>query len=388
MVPSTRKAALPSSSSSSMTTTISPNTVMKEQAAELLKFKTAHRDKKRQHLEELFKQQQRIREEMSKLQQDLHSLDDEIDTLEEQAACHNNEEDDFDDPANMLQRGTTVSQNNHHNKSAAATSATATQWNDEEMYLTDPMTQLPQHQMPPSPQIEDDPACEYEREWEEAELAEQDMQQEPQQYSEHLAQHQQLLNHNSNVSGERLLPEVSSAAFAISRQDGVQPTLQVQSFKPAGRPKNAAGNGTLDSFLGNGRISSISCASDREAQTRQSELPSTSFPWTKRVSGLLYNTFKIGSFRENQRDIIDATLSGQDCFVIMRTGGGKSLTYQLPALYEGRFAEYSNVAPKVTFVISPLISLIHDQEEQMNAFYPGSALSFTKSMLTLTIYAN
>ena len=51
---------------------------------------------------------------------------------------------------------------------------------------------------------------------------------------------------------------------------------------------------------------------------------------------LLHNTFKIPSFRDQQQDIIHATLAGEDVFVIMRTGGGKSLTYQLPALLEGR----------------------------------------------------
>jgi RecQ family ATP-dependent DNA helicase len=72
-------------------------------------------------------------------------------------------------------------------------------------------------------------------------------------------------------------------------------------------------------------------------------------------------------------------MQGMDVFVIMRTGGGKSLTYQLPALYEGRFG---GTTQKVTLVISPLLSLIQDQEEQMNMFAPGSAVSFTSSIGT------
>ena len=100
------------------------------------------------------------------------------------------------------------------------------------------------------------------------------------------------------------------------------------------------------------------------------------FPWSQQVMKLLHETFRIPSFRDHQKEIINATLQQQDVFVIMRTGGGKSLTYQLPALLEGR---HTNMA-KVTFVISPLLSLIQDQVEQMNDFCPGSALSFTSNM--------
>lgn len=99
------------------------------------------------------------------------------------------------------------------------------------------------------------------------------------------------------------------------------------------------------------------------------------FPWSHEVFRLLRETFRIDSFRDNQKEVINATLSGDDVFVIMRTGGGKSLTYQLPALLEGRGPDR-----KVTFVISPLLSLIQDQEEQMNQFAPGSATSFTSGL--------
>ncbi|XP_071729839.1 ATP-dependent DNA helicase Q-like 4A [Rutidosis leptorrhynchoides] len=75
------------------------------------------------------------------------------------------------------------------------------------------------------------------------------------------------------------------------------------------------------------------------------------FPWTKKLEANNKKVFGNHSFRPNQREVINATMSGKDVFVLMPTGGGKSLTYQLPAL----------ICPGLTLVISPLVSLIQDQ---------------------------
>ncbi|WCJ18349.1 ATP-dependent DNA helicase Q-like 4A [Euphorbia peplus] len=78
---------------------------------------------------------------------------------------------------------------------------------------------------------------------------------------------------------------------------------------------------------------------------------STNFPWTQKLQTHNKRVFGNHSFRPNQREVINATMSGYDVFVLMPTGGGKSLTYQLPAI----------ISPGVTLVISPLVSLIQDQ---------------------------
>ena len=75
------------------------------------------------------------------------------------------------------------------------------------------------------------------------------------------------------------------------------------------------------------------------------------FPWSRTLRAELRNTFNARDFRGMQLATINCTLSGNDCLVLMPTGGGKSLCYQLPAL----------VADGVTVVVSPLVSLIQDQ---------------------------
>ncbi|KAK7309483.1 hypothetical protein RJT34_06241 [Clitoria ternatea] len=92
------------------------------------------------------------------------------------------------------------------------------------------------------------------------------------------------------------------------------------------------------------------------------------FPWDSEADDVRLNIFGISSYRANQREIINAIMSGRDVLVIMAAGGGKSLCYQLPAVLRDGIA----------LVVSPLLSLIQDQVMGL------SALSIPAYMLTST----
>lgn len=83
---------------------------------------------------------------------------------------------------------------------------------------------------------------------------------------------------------------------------------------------------------------------------------------------ILREIFGFNTFRDHQQEIVEGLIRGEDAFVIMPTGGGKSLCYQIPALCR----------PGVGIVVSPLISLMKDQVDALRsngvraAFYNSS----------------
>jgi ATP-dependent DNA helicase RecQ len=77
---------------------------------------------------------------------------------------------------------------------------------------------------------------------------------------------------------------------------------------------------------------------------------------------LLHRVFGHRDFRAHQRDVCEAAASGRDVLLVMPTGAGKSLCYQLPAL-----ARRSNGHNATALVISPLIALMDDQASKLSA---------------------
>jgi ATP-dependent DNA helicase Q1 len=75
------------------------------------------------------------------------------------------------------------------------------------------------------------------------------------------------------------------------------------------------------------------------------------FDWSERLDLARKEVFSLDRYRPDQLSVMNATMSGHDCILIMPTGGGKSLTYQLPAV----------ISDGVTLVVSPLLSLMEDQ---------------------------
>src|SRR5437763_8012951 len=80
--------------------------------------------------------------------------------------------------------------------------------------------------------------------------------------------------------------------------------------------------------------------------------------------------FGYSAFRPGQEAAVESVLAGRDTLVVLPTGGGKSLCYQVPAL----------ILPKLTVVISPLISLMKDQVDALEA--RGLPATFVNSTLT------
>ncbi len=103
---------------------------------------------------------------------------------------------------------------------------------------------------------------------------------------------------------------------------------------------------------------------------------SASLPHFDEMEAGLKKHFGLDTFRTGQAEVISNVLSGRNTVVVMPTGAGKSLCYQLPAL----------LLDGVTVVVSPLIALMQDQVDALQA--KGIAATFINSTLSDAERAN
>ncbi|XP_061570541.1 ATP-dependent DNA helicase Q1 [Cololabis saira] len=149
---------------------------------------------------------------------------------------------------------------------------------------------------------------------------------------------------------ESVEAELESVACQISELLEKQTELTARKDELLQRLEEACGSAEPSSSSS----SASSKSSGAEAGMSRQELQrydGSEFPWSSEVEQQLESSFRLRSFRPLQLKAINLTLAGRDVFLVMPTGGGKSLCYQLPAVYSPGFA----------LVVTPLVSLMEDQ---------------------------
>lgn len=116
-------------------------------------------------------------------------------------------------------------------------------------------------------------------------------------------------------------------------------------------------------------------ASKEKSSTKNSKSETSNKPLNGELLSALKQHFGFDKFKGLQHDVIQHLLTGKDTFVIMPTGGGKSLCYQLPAL----------MLPGTAVIISPLIALMKNQVDAIRSYSDKDHVAhFLNSSLTKT----
>ena len=303
---------------------------------ETMEQKEKERNLKRKEMEELFEQMQTIRMKISQVTKELHQLDDDILLLQNQPQVqetpivHDNNNNNNDNDNNLPIEGDEILDSPQHIQQNINF---ATQKED---FLDSPIKEQEQQQQ----QIWDEPL------WMEEEKIE---------------NKNETINHPKlSITTLSQLPQSNSKNNSKQQRASLPEGLRLTSTTTSTTKIVRRQSSTITNYFPS------SSQNNNDSSNNQANVSLKEKMYTELRDG-----FGLQEFRDDQENIIQATMNGYDVMVIMRTGGGKSLTYQLPALISS--------GNKVTVVISPLLSLIQDQQEQLNAQRrnPNLVLSFT-----------
>ncbi|XP_067827383.1 recQ-like DNA helicase BLM isoform X2 [Heptranchias perlo] len=170
-------------------------------------------------------------------------------------------------------------------------------------------------------------------------------------------------------------PSLSASYGAVQpiREGGVKTPWEKRTPAPSdsgcsSRPSTAANVKRSQTVLGSS--AGDSCEQGLPKNPALGRYQGFRFPHSTEMMRIFHKKFGLHQFRTNQLEAINAALMGEDCFILMPTGGGKSLCYQLPAC----------LTPGVTVVISPLRSLILDQVQKLTLFdIPATHMTGSKT---------